>query len=1065
MLAVLNCADSSAVCSVLPFSSSVNPMSEYRAAEDANGSLSPTEDIDEEALMAEVETQAMLAGQDMKQGGFYLPQRPDATVIESCRNMSLRQILEVDQTVVEAGMDEFFGNRLEQAERMFAAHEGADPLAANSKAVIFAGRGILSMEQVYITQASAYLLFASHFAQATIPPKKSVLTSAFSGVAGWLRKSPAATEASDTRMSPATFRSHVVTGEAEVLRGMVLLLEETFSSYLKAGLALRRAYNIYAMLQDHLSQTLKSVTPPNAAANSQSKRLTFTIPKRGSKTEDVTFTLLPSELLGPEASWEAAKKLSDEKSAAIGSVPIPISVFRYGIVVDDNSYFAMHFGLGCIHVATSVLPPKVLGILKTLGYMHDRTKGFHHLENCLLSNTIRSPLASLFLLGFNGTLPSFAVLMIDKCLPAAVTTYHNTLRCTKTVEDTTGSSGATIVVQKYKDSMIHVWLAGRVQRLKAASLDAQLYGDSMLACLEASSLSPTAECDIAIFRRCLEAGKKANLDKYLPQLKHFAVYDLAWSYCAAFEWLEAARCFNVLEREGGWSKGFYAYAQGCCYETFAESVDGVSFPDALTFTTTGDAGLDKIVGVTAAGMATEEAALHTRRSVRDFFLSVASGCYWRALSHRPTKLGGKIVTVDQFVQRRGKRVFTLGTLAHAADPTIAPHFMSETKLSKVEEFNIWLGGVIVPQEGVHTYANSFLLRNTTLGCAAVEMCLLFNLIPQTRVVHKHLAEGVTFSPLLRFKCLLEQRGLLHQGFQKAESHPSPRKVNPSEFVIATATDDSPEAGPRHFSVAFTALNEHIREDKAALVLVYGVVCREFLRARALVHTLGYVNGVHGGGGQESSLKENDVSLLRGALESSGWKGLGGALGTRRSYQETLSTVGSLVSELQHHVRASLFDSALTGKSSITRVQSSEFKPNPSSAVEGDTSTSPHLAILHPSAFLEKSFGYDISTTSLPALLKEELWLLPHAHYELRAVLDYYSYAIIHSLPVPQDPETITKNKLQITMATSIATEYFTRSKEVLTSRFGGKFHGADYNFEMTMEFRLHLCNDAFSHIQ
>jgi hypothetical protein len=111
----------------------------------------------------------------------------------------------------------------------------------------------------------------------------------------------------------AKFRAEAVQAEAEVLRATLLLCQDSFTAYLKAGLALRRSYNTYTRLQQALDD------------------------------------------------------------AAIVSK------------LDRNSVEGVRFGLGCIHVVTSILPPKILSLLKALGYLHDRALGFTLLHQCIQS--------------------------------------------------------------------------------------------------------------------------------------------------------------------------------------------------------------------------------------------------------------------------------------------------------------------------------------------------------------------------------------------------------------------------------------------------------------------------------------------------------------------------------------------------------------------------------------------------------------------------------------------------------------------------------------------------------
>ncbi|CUF16660.1 Hypothetical protein, putative [Bodo saltans] len=270
-------------------------------------------------------------------------------VIQMLQADTLDALQDKDKEVVEKGMNLFFRNQFKEAETLFAAHYCQDSLVASAYGTLGTIRALLSMEQVDVDEACQRLLFASNFALQVSPPERvmtktiaavsNTVSSAFSKASGFLGRlgksktdndatepqspPPPSPATKNNTLSAAQFRAEVVHAEAEVLRATLLLLQDSFSAYVKAGLALRRSYNTYARLEQYIVQHH-----------------------------------------GDDAAG-----------------------------LDRNSVFGVHFGLGCIHVVTSILPPKILAILKALGYMHNRDVGFDHLQKCLESNTLRSPLA------------------------------------------------------------------------------------------------------------------------------------------------------------------------------------------------------------------------------------------------------------------------------------------------------------------------------------------------------------------------------------------------------------------------------------------------------------------------------------------------------------------------------------------------------------------------------------------------------------------------------------------------------------------------------------------------
>jgi hypothetical protein len=511
-------------------------------SDDAPDVIQPLEGSDP-TFVEQAETEELMMTDTVR-----FPKTLPAQVIQSLQGDALEALQLKDKELVEKGMNLFFRNQFKEAETLFAAHYCQDSLVASAYGTLGTIRALLSMEQVDVDEACQRLLFASSFALQVSPPERvmtktiaavsNTVSSALSKASGlfgrWGSKNNAVGDSAGTptevpsspattnknTLSAAQFRAEVVHAESEVLRATLLLLQDSFSSIVKAGLALRRSYNTYARLEQYMLQ-----------------------------------------------------HHSDD-----------------GAGLDRNSVYGVHFGLGCIHVVTSILPPKILAVLKALGYMHNRDVGFQHLQKCLESNTLRSPLASLFMLAFHGMLPSFALVMIPESLPICNgVVAHN--------------------AKEYPVSVIHLWVTGRVARLS----------------------KDTAQ-SMNVLEQCLANGK--HLQEDLPQLQHFALYDQAMNWCMVKDWLSAATAYRNLENESNWSKMFFSYAEGCCYEmiALAKTLDGShrAFVEAVV----------------------KDAAVLEGSETAESWWAKASDAYRRSQSHQPTRLGGKVISIDQFVIRR-----------------------------------------------------------------------------------------------------------------------------------------------------------------------------------------------------------------------------------------------------------------------------------------------------------------------------------------------------------------------------------------------------------------------------
>eukprot|EP00759_Apiculatamorpha_spiralis_P050114 PhF_6_TR4497/c0_g1_i1/m.6230 len=174
-----------------------------------------------------------------------------------------------------------------------------------------------------------------------------------------------------------------------------------------------------------------------------------------------------------------------------------------------------------INLVLSLMPPRILALISLMGYMHNRERGEEYLNKCIELNGIRCPLASLFLMVMHGVMPSFANPLVKTHIPIAL---H--------VADTT--------MKIFPDSCIHLWLYGRTIRMHRE-----------------------VEKSIEVFQKSI--ASVATQPDFI-QIKHLALYEMAWCYCYMCDWKNGAECFNVLQNESTWSKAFYAYAQGACYD-------------------------------------------------------------------------------------------------------------------------------------------------------------------------------------------------------------------------------------------------------------------------------------------------------------------------------------------------------------------------------------------------------------------------------------------------------------------------------------------------------------------
>ena len=181
------------------------------------------------------------------------------------------------------------------------------------------------------------------------------------------------------------------------------------------------------------------------------------------------------------------------------------------------------FGLGVFNLVLGILPPRVLRIVKLLGFGGDRDEGLKQLHMCMEACGVRSVLAVVALLAYHVLVPSFF------SLPQAMG-YHITQ--------------ADAILQKataeYPGSAFLTFLQGRHERLK----------QNLSGSLEALTRSLNV----------VRTGSGADW----VQFADLCSYELAWTLAQMQKWEEAASAFYSLYETNNWSKCFYVYACAVC---------------------------------------------------------------------------------------------------------------------------------------------------------------------------------------------------------------------------------------------------------------------------------------------------------------------------------------------------------------------------------------------------------------------------------------------------------------------------------------------------------------------
>ncbi|KAJ3128165.1 Tetratricopeptide repeat protein 39B [Nowakowskiella sp. JEL0407] len=185
--------------------------------------------------------------------------------------------------------------------------------------------------------------------------------------------------------------------------------------------------------------------------------------------------------------------------------------------IDKHTRGGVQFGIGVCNIALASLPTKLLNLIAVLGIKGNKKLGFKLLHEAAEVNTIRSPLASFFLLVFYGILSSFVPAILGPMqIPKA-------------------DSILAIELERHPNSTIHLYEAGRVYRVK-------------------KDLKKSTEFFV----------KSIQVQDFWKEVHYLSYYELAMNAALELEWDSAYLYMDKLFEENSWSKAYYCYKMACC---------------------------------------------------------------------------------------------------------------------------------------------------------------------------------------------------------------------------------------------------------------------------------------------------------------------------------------------------------------------------------------------------------------------------------------------------------------------------------------------------------------------
>ncbi|KAI8584209.1 hypothetical protein K450DRAFT_218666 [Umbelopsis ramanniana AG] len=203
----------------------------------------------------------------------------------------------------------------------------------------------------------------------------------------------------------------------------------------------------------------------------------------------------------------------------------------YNDYMDRDTISGIQFGIGAVHLVLSTLPAKILTLVSAFGWKADKHLGFALIKLCLDNQRIRSPTASMLLLGYYTVLTTFA--------PQILSPIY-TQPAIETLLD---------AQKKYPNSAFFLYFAGRTSRL-ARNLP-----------LSTQSFKYASEI--------------SNAEWVEVDIRQVCDYEIATNNMMQLNWKDAAQLFEKLCSESYWSPILFKYLNGVCLEQMGMRTEAI----------------------------------------------------------------------------------------------------------------------------------------------------------------------------------------------------------------------------------------------------------------------------------------------------------------------------------------------------------------------------------------------------------------------------------------------------------------------------------------------------------
>ncbi|CAF0814161.1 unnamed protein product [Adineta ricciae] len=405
------------------------------------------------------------------------------------------------------GMQFLLNNDLDACQALFDQYRYYSPLMNGGWSFVSFMRAVISFDDQRLTQAGRDLAESEKLCTNETASK-------------FTRPNPSPDPKTITYEENLTRR--IVIADCKLYQAILTLIKQELSGLIGAGLLLRKAWKVYEKLHNELFELYRA-KDPNAEKD------------YGAKAEDnivVQFEDTNGSTLNGDDDDDLSFKSFDSDTNNL-SDDLPLFTIK-------RLLGSVSFGYGLFQIALSFVPPRIMKLIKFLGFESDRKAALAALRFSSQSVDMKAPLANLTLLWYHCIIQPFFA--IDISNPPDVSEAKAILKRN---------------IAKYDRSTLFIYFQGRLERLEK---DLPKALSTFVNGLNAANSQIQAASSV----------RYNELDQIL-------VYDLGFCYMMGLNFEYALSCFSRLKDESRWSKAFYCYTCAICSAAMNDGKSSANF--------------------------------------------------------------------------------------------------------------------------------------------------------------------------------------------------------------------------------------------------------------------------------------------------------------------------------------------------------------------------------------------------------------------------------------------------------------------------------------------------------